>query len=296
MVLNSNVAAQGDSTLGFYPLHIGDLWQFHYHYSSYVGGGPCSLLTHSSYHTEEVLGDTVLPTGLPYKIVASQIPFDQPLRYLRVDTPTANVYQYMDFPSPSEFLVDSLRATTGSWFIRQGLQVECVEVDTATVFGILTILKHFRVHYVPFGEDYTLTYGFGRTQNIKYQEDPCYFGTPDSLYSDLVFARIDSQEFGSLVSVGGRNNLFPSSAKLFQNYPNPFNPSTTIEFSLPRSEFVTLAIFNVLGERVATLVSQNISAGFHMLTWRARGFPSGIYFYRLQSKSFIATKKFVLLK
>lgn len=88
----------------------------------------------------------------------------------------------------------------------------------------------------------------------------------------------------------------PRGFALGQNYPNPFNPSTTISFSLPRSQFVTLRVFNIMGEQVATLVSNKISAGTHQIEWDAKGFPSGVYFSRLQTSSFSQTKKLVLLR
>ena len=88
----------------------------------------------------------------------------------------------------------------------------------------------------------------------------------------------------------------PAAFALAQNFPNPFNPVTTIQFSLPRSEFVTLKIFNILGEEIAVLVEKRLSAGTHEGEWAALGLPSGVYFYRLQAGSFIQTRKLVLLR
>jgi len=83
---------------------------------------------------------------------------------------------------------------------------------------------------------------------------------------------------------------------LKQNYPNPFNSSTTIEFSLPGSAYVSLKVFNLLGEEVAALVSEQLSTGRHEVKWDASGFPSGVYLYRLQAEGFAETKKLLLLK
>jgi hypothetical protein len=92
--------------------------------------------------------------------------------------------------------------------------------------------------------------------------------------------------------------------KLEQNYPNPFNPTTTIEFSLPKKSNVTLEIFNVLGERVTTLLSASLLSGSYQYQWDASGQPGGIYFYRLVTKSplsgesgeFVEVKKMILMK
>jgi hypothetical protein len=98
------------------------------------------------------------------------------------------------------------------------------------------------------------------------------------------------------VSVSRTMNEVPRGFILGQNYPNPFNPATTIGFSLPRACFVKLEVFNVLGERIATLVSQEMLAGTHQIQWDAAGVGSGVYMYRLMSGSFAQAKQMVVLK
>lgn len=88
----------------------------------------------------------------------------------------------------------------------------------------------------------------------------------------------------------------PQEFSLSQNYPNPFNPSTTINFSIPQSSFVTLKIYNSLGQEVETLVADELGAGSYKFDWNAESLTSGIYFYKLQSGNFIETKKMTLLK
>lgn len=88
----------------------------------------------------------------------------------------------------------------------------------------------------------------------------------------------------------------PSYFNLKQNYPNPFNPSTTIEFSVPITTDVSLKVFDALGREVATLFSEQFNAGTYATQWNAEGFPSGVYFYRLQAGDFIQSKKLILLR
>jgi photosystem II stability/assembly factor-like uncharacterized protein len=88
----------------------------------------------------------------------------------------------------------------------------------------------------------------------------------------------------------------PEGFELLQNYPNPFNPSTTIEFALPKSAFVTLKVYNLLGEEVATLVAEQRSAGIHKFNWDARGLASGVYLYRLEAGEFVETRKLILMR
>ncbi len=88
----------------------------------------------------------------------------------------------------------------------------------------------------------------------------------------------------------------PQSFSLAQNYPNPFNPSTQISFVLPKRSKAELEVFNVLGQRVATLVNEVLPAGEHTVTFDASLQPSGIYFYRLTHNEGSETKKMVFLK
>ena len=83
---------------------------------------------------------------------------------------------------------------------------------------------------------------------------------------------------------------------LEQNYPNPFNPSTTIQFALPQTAFVSLEVFNIVGELVDVLVSQELSSGKYNYQWNGLTLTSGVYFYRLQAGSFVETKKMLLIK
>ena len=86
------------------------------------------------------------------------------------------------------------------------------------------------------------------------------------------------------------------SIHLFPNYPNPFNPTTSIEFSIPKSKFVTLKIYNILGEEVVTLVSEKLPAGKYKYEWDASGMASGVYLYRLEAGNQVEVRKMVLMK
>jgi hypothetical protein len=83
---------------------------------------------------------------------------------------------------------------------------------------------------------------------------------------------------------------------LFQNYPNPFNPSTKIEYSILQNEFIKIKIFDVLGNEIVTLVSEEKSAGRHVVEFSAPELPSGIYYYSLEATGYSETKKMLLLK
>ena len=83
---------------------------------------------------------------------------------------------------------------------------------------------------------------------------------------------------------------------LQQNYPNPFNPSTTIKYSIPEDGFVKLAVYNMLGEEVATIVNTTQKAGRYEVNFNAAGLSSGVYVYRIEAANYISSKKLVLIK
>ena len=97
------------------------------------------------------------------------------------------------------------------------------------------------------------------------------------------------------------NKLVPDTYALYQNYPNPFNPVTTIKYNLPENNFVKLIIYDLMGNAINTLVSQEESAGYKQIKWDGKNYngfqaAGGIYFYKIQTESFMKTKKLILLK
>jgi probable HAF family extracellular repeat protein len=106
---------------------------------------------------------------------------------------------------------------------------------------------------------------------------------------------------GYLLAIGGTTSVneypnIPDNFALHQNYPNPFNPATSFRFAIPKSSFVLLKLFNVLGEEVTTLVNGERDPGTYTIEWDGSAHPSGMYFYRLQAGSFNESKKFMLLR
>jgi hypothetical protein len=114
-----------------------------------------------------------------------------------------------------------------------------------------------------------------------------YAGTGDGVF------RIPMSQ---LTGVQERNNGVPGGFKLEQNYPNPFNPATTIRYSLPHKSQVLLTVYNTLGQQVATLVQGQQEAGSYEVQFDGYALASGVYFYRIQAGTFVATKKLILMK
>ena len=113
-----------------------------------------------------------------------------------------------------------------------------------------------------------------------------------TIYSNAVKVAVEG-----LSVIESSETTIPNSVSLQQNYPNPFNPTTTISYQLPAVSQVNLSVYNVSGQKVATLVSGKQTVGRHQVKWNASAFASGVYLYKLTTdKSFTQTKKLILLK
>jgi hypothetical protein len=102
--------------------------------------------------------------------------------------------------------------------------------------------------------------------------------------------------YHNIIEIEVENLYVPKTYKLGKAYPNPFNPSTVISWQLPVTSYVKISIFNILGENVATIVSEKMSEGHYQQEWIADNFPSGVYYYVLQAGNFRDSKKMILIK
>lgn len=84
--------------------------------------------------------------------------------------------------------------------------------------------------------------------------------------------------------------------RLEQNYPNPFNPATSISFELPKNSYVTLKVFDLIGNELETLIDGELGSGSHKIIWNANSYSSGVYFYTLETDGYTSTKKMMLVK
>ncbi len=127
------------------------------------------------------------------------------------------------------------------------------------------------------------------------------------LSSNYIYAGTDKlsafkRSLKEIIGIINYSSAIPKEFSIKQNYPNPFNPSTSIKFDLPpftkgeAGGFIILKIYNVLGKEVATLVNRQLQPGSYEVTWDASNFPSGVYFYKLQTENYSETKKMILLK
>lgn len=126
---------------------------------------------------------------------------------------------------------------------------------------------------------------------MGYEDDLFVISLTNSSLNNINFYLQDA-----LVPVNIISSEIPASFMLNQNYPNPFNPLTSIEFSIASPGFTKLVIYDILGREVKVLLAQHLQAGTYKSNWDAGNYPSGVYFYRLETGDFTASKKMLLIK
>ena len=160
------------------------------------------------------------------------------------------------------------------------------------------------ISYDPNGDEYF---------KIRYDANPLWYRTTHqaSLFSSdnrlMIFGttyNLDPDtaqvlfmtKWDDVTGVEDNDYTIPDNFSLSQNYPNPFNPTTTIEYELSATAYVTIKVYDILGKEVANLINEEKSAGSHVIAFNAANLPSGTYFYRLQTGKYTDTKKMVLLR
>ncbi len=278
--LLSNLSfAQIDTTI-WYPLHVGDKWEY---YGKDVG-----------YSQVEVIGDTLMPNGKKYFILTL---YDR--KYQRVDD-LKNVMIYNEYATDSEYVQYDLKAEKGNIFIPNGEHtfgygVYDVDENENNLLGRKLECKYYREVYIDSSVVPPDTI-WRETVDTYWPQITKGFGVTSYAYGleTLIGVIINGKSYGSLVRV--KNEKINNNFYLNQNYPNPFNPTTKITYSLPVASDVTLRIYDILGREIKTLVDEQQNAGIHSLTFNATDLSSGTYFYKLTAGSFVDTKKLILVK
>jgi hypothetical protein len=176
-------------------------------------------------------------------------------------------------------------------------ELDSFDTLTKVSFGELT-----HTYPNPF-EDDTVSWNFFYTAPDSLLIDTLY-SVANSVNLDSIPSDFDKWNFGENFIVNvidqpvnvEKENLLPEGFVLQQNYPNPFNPVTKIQYAMGNSQFVSLKVYDILGNEIATLVNEEKSSGEYEVDFYTEGLTSGIYLYKLEAGNFIQTKKMVLLK
>jgi hypothetical protein len=260
----------------FFPIHFGDIWQ----YDDGAGGAieENRMLGDSSGNDGEDFLRTSLFGGILYDVK------DYHVRDSAWGAPPYGNLRY------------KLDADSGeSWTLRRDssgvLRAIVVDVYSALVFGEFpAVIK--KIAYVDSATGDELITDYLASDFGLIRQD--LGGSPVRVLRGV---RIDGVEYGRLVTDRvGKDELGPERFILGQNYPNPFNPTTTISYEVPEQGLVTLKVFTVLGQEIATLVHAIESPGSRSVRFDGTGLPSGVYFYRLQAGSHAGTKMLMIMK
>ncbi|MBT8380515.1 MAG: T9SS type A sorting domain-containing protein [Ignavibacteria bacterium] len=166
-------------------------------------------------------------------------------------------------------------------------------IDTSRVLNYRTWIMSIDRSQPDITVAHTLAMDIGMSYHTKAESEGTWWETTTRT---AVYANINGNEYGELVSVKNnrKSNLFDFN--LDQNYPNPFNPSTKIKYQISELSFVTLKVFDVLGNETITLVNEEKTAGNYEVEFNGTELTSGIYFYRIQAGNYVETMKMVLMK
>ncbi|MCB0721937.1 MAG: T9SS type A sorting domain-containing protein [Ignavibacteriae bacterium] len=294
ITLSGQVSAQSSFD---YPFKVGSYFEYLYQTSTF-----------DFRYTAKINRDTII-NG---KKFAVQTFYNEPGRgnyniYLRIDTVTLNIFNGTDQYCPdssgnyleggfklpigyiwntcdtSDPYVRSYITDTSTFLniFNTGIPLKTfTRKDTITgtlIEGVVTYFFTEKFGYFAYAQDFSGPFGpFGRT---------------------LKGAIIDSVMYGQiLLKVNKISSEVPAGYILNQNYPNPFNPNTKIRFSIPKTNKVSLIVYDQLGREMKRLVDEKLSAGTYEYNFESNNLTSGVYYYTLRSGDFIETKRMVLVK
>ncbi|KXK54655.1 MAG: 5'-nucleotidase [Chlorobi bacterium OLB5] len=300
LISEFNIMFAWDSTAAKYmPLQVGNTWIYRGTYTAYMQSG-------RSYQIYKITGitDTL---GHKYYRIESRI-------YMISGTLSSGVMQFSDFvridsvtmkftklwfycnnfetsiDSLSSQISDSLKICPQEFYTASSY---CYDTSAITIFGNTFPSKKYQEFFGPsYGTVYVKGIGIAYS-GFGYQMNQSHDTLRGCIINGIVYG-----DTSILVGINQLSTEVPGNFELAQNYPNPFNPVTKIKFAISGTTVTQtfLSVFDALGREVSVLVNQQLQPGTYEADWDASAYPSGIYFYKLESGSFTETKKMVLIK
>ena len=294
-IITCSTLAQDTNIIKYLPLQVGNVWVYSgTSATTYCHGGvwidkykiiSTSIINnktyyiyeHSRVYTEGTCGSTI-----------SLFLNDAPIR---VDSLTMNVYKILSCGSNNEYFEDSLKSNLHDTALGCFRRDVCSDTSWFTLCGISRPAKSFYTGSTETGAIQRYAEGIGLVSYWYY----CG-GTMQFYLRGCVINGILCGDTSIPVGIEKVGTTVPNSFSLSQNYPNPFNPITKIKFQIAKLGDARLIIYDALGRKVATLVNEQLQPGTYEADWDASNYPSGVYFYKLETDRFTVTKKLVLLK
>lgn len=277
----------------FFPLHIGDLWQYRNENNQLA--------------IQRIIGDTVIEGKKFFLMIHSLRTFGGGI--IRVDS-SSRVQILYGNPIGGDSCGGELARERSTYRLAEPESSAWRTCDDFYAFPSNTYLVSFDGIFLRnmFGQvRETMDFSFGGVTNtgdtlLLYSATlgrgigVFYESYYDSPFFQLYGAIINGVQYGTIVAVDDIPTTAPSSFKLKQNYPNPFNPETTIEYELPLFGYVSLKVYNLLGQEVTVLVDGFRYAGRHQEIFRANSLASGVYSYVLRVGEFAAVRSMILIR
>lgn len=254
-----------------FPLQIGNSWQ-------YSEGSPY-------YKESKVICDTIMSNNLTYSKIDGMYFYGF---YRKEGT---KVYSYHSSLEMESLIFDfSLNVgDTVSWIIYP----EATFLTTVSEKGVKKIFGQDRNYMVFFRDDINTT-GDGYRMIVDGIGFVQYVG--EVMAYECTGAIINGVQFGIILEVENYENNIPVEFRLLKNYPNPFNPTTTITFEINKSDKVRIYVYDILGNKVATLLNEHKNVGTHQVVFNGANISSGVYFYTIIFENKRETESMLLLK
>lgn len=289
------VTAQVDTT-DWFPMQTGNYWE----YMAWTGEGP-------KYFSIKVLGDTLMPNNKEYKIFYKKY-FDTSSGYIWYFRRDNNLiyefsgdsiaclnmeYLYLDFFVPDSTIW--LNCSGWSDQNARGISSTFIDYNYYNLFQKPNVAKQFEDVYIDSSDTIwtptdasfpiVLNKGLGVVWHFIFNDGSYY----------LQGAIINGMQMGTIVGVENEDNTLPKNFSI-KPYPNPFNSSTTLEINLPVTGLTELSVYNILGQKIATLIDEQKTSGNHNIQFNANYLGSGVYFVLLKQNELVTKEKIILLK
>ncbi|MEO8210897.1 MAG: T9SS type A sorting domain-containing protein [bacterium] len=282
--LSTNSFSQDTSSAKYFPLNVGNKWIYNVETFPPI---PTPVRIYS------ITKDTII-NNHRYFLYGD----DFSHQWLRYDSSKGNLLAYAVSGGCSDYesdkIVDSLSSSVGDEILCQ-IQIiftrTCTNIGISEVFNVMRPVKRFEhdgliLQYIDYAQ------GLGIVWTAAGEPPPA------NNYEILKGCIINGIVYGdtTLTSVQQISSVVPNNFSLSQNYPNPFNPTTHLEFGISNLEFVSLKLYDILGNEIKTLVNENKPAGIYSVEFDGSNLSSGVYFYKLEAGDFVETKRMILLK